>query len=196
MNSEEMTRQAIEILAAEYVLETLAENQRAEFESKLKVDPRLQRRVEYWQDRLGLLAEAGATLEPSAGLWAAIEAETAVLEQLPPPNLITIRQDGANWQTVGLGLQRKVLYINSQEGYQSFFLRIAPGAKLPAHAHRLTEECVVLEGEMIVGAERLYAGDYQVAEVGSVHGEIRSETGGLVFIRAQLDEALPEKPNP
>lgn len=192
MNSEEMTSQNIEILAAEYVLETLAEKERFEFERKLRVDPTLQRRVEDWQDRLGLLAEGGATVEPSAGLWEAIEAETATLEQLPSPTLITIRQDETNWQTVGVGLQRKVLFINREEGYQSFFLRIAPGAKVPAHEHCLTEECVVLEGEMIVGAERLYAGDYQVAEVGSVHEEIRSETGGLVFIRAQLNEALPE----
>lgn len=187
MNSKAMRTQDIDILAAEYVLETLAENERFEFERYLKVDPALQRRVEDWQDRLGLLAEGGATLAPSDQLWTAIEAEIEGLQQSPPRDLMTIRENENTWKTVGPGLQMKLLFINREEGYQSFYLRLAPGAKLPAHEHRLTEECVVLEGEMIVDAEYLQVGDYQVAEPGSVHGEIRSDRGGLVFIRAQLE---------
>ncbi len=180
MNSEE-----VEALAAEYVLETLDEGQRSAFERKLMDDPELQNIVAQWEDRLGLLAEAGPAIEPSAQLWAAIEAET---ERLPLPGLTTVRRAEVTWETIGRGLQRKILFVNRVEGYLSFLLRLAPGARLPDHGHRLPEECVVLEGEMIVGKQRLGPGDYHVAEANSIHRDVYSETGGVVFIRAQLDE--------
>ena len=41
---------------------------------------------------------------------------------------------------------------------------------------------------MIVDKQRLGPGDYHVAEANSTHREVYSETGGIVFIRAQLDE--------
>ena len=57
-----------------------------------------------------------------------------------------------------------------------------------------TEECLVLEGEMIIAGVRFGPGDYHLAPAGIVHGELSSRTGGLIFIRTGAEQPPPEQP--
>lgn len=58
--------------AAEYVLGTLSDADRAAFEARLRHDRALAREVYAWQDRLLPLTARVAPLAPPRGLWAAI----------------------------------------------------------------------------------------------------------------------------
>jgi anti-sigma factor ChrR (cupin superfamily) len=80
----------------------------------------------------------------------------------------------------------KVLLVDQKADFQSFLLRLAPGCQLPAHDHRAIEECLLLEGDMIIGDRQYAIGDYHAALPGSRHALISSRDGGLVFIRSEL----------
>jgi hypothetical protein len=54
-----------------------------------------------------------------------------------------------------------------------------------------TEECLVLEGEMIIAGVRFGTGDYHVAPAGFVHAELTSGTDGLIFIRTGAHQPRP-----
>ena len=62
-----------DVAAGEYVLGTLASDDRARFEAALADDTGLQRAVYDWQDRLVGLAARAAPIEPAATLWSRIE---------------------------------------------------------------------------------------------------------------------------
>ena len=66
---------------------------------------------------------------------------------------------------------------------ESYMIRLEPGAWAPAHEHPADEECLVLEGSLWQGDIYLKAGDFHVARPGVKHGELRTDTGALVFIR-------------
>lgn len=97
--------------------------------------------------------------------------------------LQTLRADEGAWEDVAPGVRMKVLFVDDQAGTRSFLLRFAPGASLPAHAHRGPEECLVLEGEAMLGDVAVRAGDYHLAPCGSKHGVVSSRTGALLYLR-------------
>jgi quercetin dioxygenase-like cupin family protein len=78
-------------------------------------------------------------------------------------------------------VQVKVLHSDGR--YNSILLRMEPGSSVPAHFHDDDEECVVLEGRVRIGDVGVSAGDYHLALSGSRHGELRSDTGALLFLR-------------
>jgi quercetin dioxygenase-like cupin family protein len=65
------------------------------------------------------------------------------------------------------------------------FIRMEPGSEFGAHRHSQREECLVLDGEILIGAHRLRAGDMHVAEAGSEHALVTSPRGALVLVRGQ-----------
>lgn len=87
-----------------------------------------------------------------------------------------------DWLDVCAGVQKKQLW--SDDTRVSCFYRLQPGARLPEHEHRLEEECMMLEGEAFLGDILLRAGDYQLAAAGSFHGELYSDVGATLFVRA------------
>jgi quercetin dioxygenase-like cupin family protein len=94
---------------------------------------------------------------------------------------ITVRSDAGEWMTVLPRVQVKVLHAGGR--YSSILLRMEAGSSVPAHFHEDDEECVVLEGSVRIGDVTVGAGDYHLALSGSRHGELRSDTGALLFLR-------------
>jgi anti-sigma factor ChrR (cupin superfamily) len=86
------------------------------------------------------------------------------------------------WQPLDTGVQLKVLH-EADDGALSYLLRLAPGAALPPHRHPVDEECVVLEGEVQIGALRVAAGGYHLGRKGVLHDALRSDHGALLFLR-------------
>lgn len=84
------------------------------------------------------------------------------------------------------GVWARLLHVDRARRQFTAVLRLDPGASYPAHPHDGPEECLVLDGELMVGGVRLRAGDYQRAEPGSEHGEQRTETGAILFVTAPL----------
>jgi anti-sigma factor ChrR (cupin superfamily) len=176
-----MSKNKSDLLAGEYVLGTLDAEDRARFAAQLSSDPALQQQVEAWERRLEGLESSTAPVEPPVGLWDKIE---AALDAAVAP--VTLRAGQGGWQQILEGVEKKVLHQDPEAGVESYLLRLAPGARLPAHEHRLTEECIMLEGEAWIGELKLVAGDFHLAPAGSTHPETHSETGALAYIRGEV----------
>ncbi len=173
---------------AEYVLGTLPEQQRRDFDAKLALDPMLRREVEAWQLRLAPLALGGtAGAGPSDAVWDRIAA-AIVPSATATPRSRTITSDSGIWRDIARGVEVKLLHIDRARGFRTMLIRMAPGGVLPAHPHTDDEECVLIEGEIFVGTMRLGAGDWHLAPKGEMHPDITSPKGGLFYIRAALRE--------
>ncbi|WP_420346656.1 cupin domain-containing protein [Pelagibius sp.] len=178
-----------DLLAAEYVLGTLDPEERRRVRKALSRDLALQDAVERWQRRLAPLADTEVAEEPPAALWDGVEAaigEAAIGEEAAEPFSLSVRASEGEWKPHAEGIEKKSLYINREEGFEAFLLRFAPGAVLAPHPHRMTEECIVLEGDVEIGGLRLTAGDYHVISGGMPHPAISSENGGLFYVRGEL----------
>ena len=119
----------LELTAAEYVLGTIEGDERLGFERRLAQDPAARRAVETWEQRLAGLDALEGESAPPDGLWSRIEA----LIDDGGPDTLTIRAEEGEWHEIYPGIQRKMLYRNAADGTQSYLLRIAPGAEIPAH---------------------------------------------------------------
>ncbi len=177
----------IEALAGEYVLGTLDGEARTAFAERLKRDPALQEKVEAWHRKLEALDPVGETVDPPTGLWDRIaDALDDGDAAAPEIGATTIRSGEEGWFGWGPGVEKKVLHVDRAAGFESYLLRMAAGARLPAHEHGATEECLMLEGEITIGDLRLAAGDYHVVAAGTGHPEIISETGAVAYLRTEI----------
>lgn len=88
-----------------------------------------------------------------------------------------VREDEGTWVDITPGVSRK--NISREAG---FLLRIAPGARVPHHAHSAVEHCYVLRGSVQIAGLDLHVGDYHRAAPGSVHPSVSSEGGCLLLI--------------
>ena len=104
----------------------------------------------------------------------------------PETGATTIRSGEEGWFGWGPGVEKKILHVDRAAGFESYLLRMAAGARLPAHDHGATEECLMLEGEIAIGDLRLAAGDYHVVAAGTGHPEIISETGAVAYLRTEI----------
>ncbi|MGI9385163.1 MAG: cupin domain-containing protein [Methyloligellaceae bacterium] len=181
--SEQANGNDLDLRAAHYVLGILPPEARAAFEAELAGDEDLQTAVGYWQDHFQALADAAPPVAPGDAVWDGIE---AAVDGQPQPGSLTIRADDGDWLELFDGVFKKTLLIDEQEHMESYLLRIEPGAACPSHSHTKTEECLVMEGEMIIGEARFRAGDYHAAPPKIPHLPIRSETGVLLFVRSEL----------
>lgn len=128
---------------------------------------------------------AAAPVAPAPDVAAAMKQKImdAVRKDSAPvgDRYVTVRSDAGAWMNLLPHVQVKVLHTDGR--YNSILLRMEPGSALPAHFHEDDEECVVMEGEVSIGDVRVKAGDYHLALSGSRHGELRSDTGALLFLR-------------
>lgn len=120
---------------------------------------------------------AGSTPERKAAMWAAIE--NRLRDSRTP--FVTTRRDSGTWQQLAPDIAIKVL--DRDAGMETFLLRLAPGACLPAHAHADDEMCYVLEGDARLGDVEVGPGDYHLARAGTMHGDVTSRDGCLLLIR-------------
>jgi quercetin dioxygenase-like cupin family protein len=102
------------------------------------------------------------------------------------PRHLTVQPGPAGWQPFGAGVQLKVLH--EAGGVMSYLVRLAPGAALAAHRHPIDEECVVLEGEVVIGELRVGAGGFHLGRREVLHDHVRSDGGALIFLRGAPPE--------
>jgi quercetin dioxygenase-like cupin family protein len=101
---------------------------------------------------------------------------------------LTIAGDEGEWQPFLEGVWIKIL--REQGGVLSYLLRLEPGACLPPHRHPQDEECIVIEGSLLVGTRtRIGRGSYHLAHGGALHATIRTETGATIFLRGAVPQA-------
>lgn len=84
------------------------------------------------------------------------------------------------------GVTARLLHLDSTTKRFSAIVKLEPGSRIPPHHHDGLEECLVLEGELILGTVRMRPGDYQWAEDGSDHVEQWTDVGATVLISGPL----------
>lgn len=134
----------------------------------------------------GRIAEALAPAPPSAQIAARLRRrllEAARQTADTAAHHLTIRAAAGQWLQVLPGVSMKMLREDATT--RSYLLRLAAGASLPPHAHAHDEECMVLEGDVWLDGLHAGAGDFHLAHRGNPHGEVRTESGCLLFIRGE-----------
>jgi anti-sigma factor ChrR (cupin superfamily) len=100
---------------------------------------------------------------------------------------LTVRPGDGHWRPFGPGLQIKLLHDAGE--IWSYLLKLAPGARLPSHRHPVDEECVVLEGDVWVGDQRVAAGGFHLGRQDVLHAPITTVDGATLFLRGARPEA-------
>src|SRR3979409_276851 len=97
-----------------------------------------------------------------------------------------VRSDQIEWKLLtepGVsGVSFKVLRFDKEtRRAPTILLKFAAGATYPAHNHPGGEEVFVLEGDLKLGQDHLYAGDYLYTPPNGKHAA-RSEKGCIVLV--------------
>jgi anti-sigma factor ChrR (cupin superfamily) len=102
-----------------------------------------------------------------------IAAETGT-EPVPPPAPQWREPD---WEPVAPGIECKLLATDGERHRISMLVRLAPGARYPAHTHAGVEELHLLDGELWIDERKLLPGDYNYGPPGASDERVWSETG-------------------
>ena len=122
-------------------------------------------------------------LNPSASLWERL-AEQVAGEMRREPPLPLRRWAHPDWTEVAPGISCKLLSTDTERNRVSMLVRLAPGTDYPPHRHAGTEELHLLDGELMIDDRKLYPGDYNRAEPGSIDHRVWSETGCICLLVA------------
>ena len=78
------------------------------------------------------------------------------------------------------GVSVRRLRHDPESGATTSLVRLAAGARFPAHDHPAGEEVFVLEGDVKIGGDHLHAGDYLYTPPDGKHAAVSDH--GCVFL--------------
>ncbi len=167
--------------AAAYALGILRGAARAAIETRLPSDPALQAKVKLWQENFVAVDLAAGRQVPPAGLFDTIlDAIDARETELPGTQ--TLRAGTGIWTEMSPGVTYTVLFEDPVAKRRSILVRALPGSNYGSHFHgEGHEECLVLEGDLIMGDLKLLAGDFHLAAKGSSHPAATTMSGCLLY---------------
>ncbi len=90
-------------------------------------------------------------------------------------------EDDVDVLTLGNGVQVKILFENPDGDHVDMLIKFPPGYTEPEHTHDSSHSVIVLEGEQIVGGERMLPGSYVWASGPEPHGPFEYPEGCVVF---------------
>src|SRR5262245_30821181 len=165
-------------LTCAYALQVLPESEIAAAEAHIASCPHCQGELESLRpvvDRF--VSWPTDVLRPPTSLQARlalrIAGDTGKEPVLPPAG----RWSEPEWEQVAPGIECKLLATDSERNRVSMLVRLAPGARYPAHTHAGVEELHLLDGELWIDARRLSPGDYSRGAPGATDRRVWSETG-------------------
>lgn len=132
------------------------------------------------------LAVATPPVEPAPDVEARIRQQLFRRLHVKTPDYLFVHSHEGEWTRLMRGVEFKLL--RQDERSRSYLLRMAPGARIPPHAHPLDEECLVLEGSATVNGVECGVGDYHLARQGNPHDWLTSKQGCVLFIRGAADD--------
>lgn len=177
--------QADDILAARYALGVADLHEIVAAESRLTADPAFAARVSLFESVFSSLDRGITPIEPPSGLWDRIAGTIDDVDRSPLTE--TVRTQDLSWQPYAPGIDRKLIHVDMAGGASVALYRLQPGASVPNHSHFLTEECLVLEGEIEIDGVTVRTGDVHIALPASRHGPLTSRAGAVVYLRGDLE---------
>lgn len=94
------------------------------------------------------------------------------------------------WETVAPGIDCKLLATDPERHKVSMMVRLAPGARYPAHTHADTEELHLLDGELWIDRRKLLPGDHNCGRTGATDQDVWSETGCICLLITSTKDIL------
>jgi len=94
------------------------------------------------------------------------------------------------WEQVAPGIECKLLATDSARHRVSMLVRLAPGARYPAHTHAGIEELHLLDGELWIDERKLFPGDYNYGAPGTGDERVWSETGCTCVLVTSTNDVL------
>jgi len=117
----------LDMLAAEYVLGTLGQDERAAFELRLATETEAKRAVEGWNRRLSPLALSMKGIEPPAGFWSKIEplleprdGRHAVATAMPANNIVELQRSVKRWRNAFIAVSALAASLAAYALFQGF----------------------------------------------------------------------------
>ena len=129
-------------------------------------------------------------LRPPTSLQARLAqriAAEAGKEPVPPPAPQWREPD---WEQVAPGIECKLLATDGERHRISMLVRLAPGARYPAHTHAGVEELHLLDGELWIDERKLLPGDYNYGPPGASDERVWSETGCTCVLVTSIKDVL------
>ncbi|MFK7958616.1 MAG: cupin domain-containing protein [Lysobacterales bacterium] len=108
------------------------------------------------------------------------------VQEEPPLNVI--RADDGQWLPLEPGITMKPLYRSPDNGRVTALWKVEAGTNVAAHDHQEDEECLVLEGEIVVSGVTINAGDYLLGKKGQPHPVIECPRGALLLLRGAMPD--------
>jgi len=176
-----MMSEDLDQTAAAYALGITRGRARAAIEARLSSDPALQAKVKLWQENFAAVDLAAGRQAPPAGLFETIR-DAVVAGETELPGTQTRRAGTGAWNEMSPGVTYTVLYEDPVAKRRSILVRALPGSNYGAHFHAEGhEECLVLEGDLIMGELKLLAGDFHLAAKGSTHPAATTRSGCVLY---------------
>jgi quercetin dioxygenase-like cupin family protein len=112
-------------------------------------------------------------------------------ETAKPPVLPPARQwSEPEWEEVAPGIECKLLATDAERHRISMLVRLAAGARYPAHTHAGLEELHLLDGELWIDGDRLVPGDYNHGAPGAGDELVWSGTGCTCLLVTSTKDVL------
>ena len=165
-------------LTCAYALQALPTGEVTETEEHIASCPDCQREVESLRSVLdSFVSWPTDVLRPTTSLQARLALRIAG-ETGAQPVLPSVSQwSEPEWEQVSPGIECKLLATDSERHRVSMLVRLAPGARYPAHTHADVEELHLLDGELWIDERMLLPGDYNYGAPGAHDERVWSETG-------------------
>jgi anti-sigma factor ChrR (cupin superfamily) len=178
-------------LASAYALQALPASELPAIEAHIAACAECRRAVESLRpvvDRF--VAWPTDVLRPPRSLRARLAlriAEETGKEPVLPPARPWSEPD---WKAVAPGIECKLLATDTERHRVSMLVRLAPGARYPAHTHAETEELHLLDGELWIDGRKLLPGDYNHGAAGADDEGVWSETGCTCLLVTSTKDVL------
>ena len=176
-----MMSEDLDQTAAAYALGISRGAARAAIEARLSSDPALQAKVKLWQENFVAVDLAAGRQVPPAGLFDKI-LDVIDAGETELPGTLTRRAGTGAWTEMSPGVSFTVLFEDPVAKRRSILVRALPGSNYGAHFHAEGhEECLVLEGDLIMGDLKLLAGGFHLAAKGSTHPAATTRSGCVLY---------------
>jgi anti-sigma factor ChrR (cupin superfamily) len=178
--------------ATEYALRGLPASERSEFEAHLNVCAECRRELAAVHPLINAFVDWPTDVSrPPTPLWGRLAERIAadsgvVLSAEPEARWV----DEPDWEQVAPGIACKLLASDAENQRVSMLVRLAPGTAYPAHTHAGVEELHLLDGELWIDDRKLYPGDYNRAEPGTMDRRVWSETGCTCVLMTSSQDVL------
>lgn len=175
-----------DILASEYALGTLAGEELEEAAKLYREQSDFRAAVKDWEYRLAPVGEAVEAVAPPSSVWQGIKGRLGQRNTSLPKGIAAVFASEGEWRPVNDKVHMKSLFVDPDQGSESYILKFMPGGTIEEHAHGdWNDECIVLEGEIQVGDVSMYPGDFHVATRGAAHPTLFSAAGGTLYVRSR-----------